>query len=69
MSLWEVVTVCGLLCSSASVLGSSIDSDLTLTVAAGGCTAFELDGLPQKFGYSETIDAWTLGTCAASTVR
>ena len=69
LGLWEVVTACGLICSSTLVLGSSIDSELTLTVAAGGCTAFELNGLPQKFGYSETVDAWTLGTCAASTVR
>ena len=69
LGLWGVLAGWGVLNCWTLVSGSSVDSDLTLTVAASGCTAFELNGLPQKFGYSLTVEAWTLGTCAASSVR
>ena len=42
----------GLLSTAALAGASSINSDISMTIDGGACAGFELDGLPQKFGYT-----------------
>ena len=49
-------------------LASPANSAITLTVDAGGCSAFEINDLSQKFHYTAKLDALVLGACASSTV-
>ena len=65
----EVVAGLGLLAFARVAAGNSINTDLSLTVAANGCSGFELNSLPQKFGYDLLVEAWSLGACEASSVR
>ena len=47
---------------------SDANSNITLVVDAGVCSAFEINNLPPKFHFVVQLNALVLGTCASSTV-